>query len=68
MTLQAALGDTDELSFLGGNETNPVVGLDVSKGESQVQAFLDKANRIEKALVLNILLMDLSNLLNFLRN
>jgi hypothetical protein len=23
---------------------NPVIGLDVSKGESQVQAFLDKGN------------------------
>ncbi len=24
---------------------NPVIGLDVSKGESQVQAFLDKGKR-----------------------
>ena len=30
---------------------NPVVGLDVSKGESQVQALLDRVNHFEKALV-----------------
>ncbi len=31
---------------------NPVIGLDVSKGKSQVQAFLDKGNHIARALVL----------------
>ena len=34
---------------------NPVVGLDVSKGESQVQAFWIKVSPTVRALVLNIL-------------
>ena len=29
---------------------NPVVGLDVAKGESQVQAFLDKSKTVWKEL------------------
>ena len=29
---------------------NPVIGLDVAKGESQVQAFLDKKKPIQKEL------------------
>ena len=45
---------------------NPVIGLDVSKGASQVRAFLDKANLIVKALVLFIILKGLGNLLDFL--
>ncbi|CAH0298398.1 hypothetical protein QNH50_09255 [Peribacillus simplex] len=28
---------------------NPVVGLDISKGESQVQAFLDKSKPYQKS-------------------
>jgi transposase len=28
---------------------NPVIGLDVSKGESQVQAFLDKGKQYRKS-------------------
>jgi transposase len=35
---------------------NPVIGLDVSKGESQIQAFLDKGkNHILRALVLHMI-------------
>jgi len=37
---------------------NPVVGLDVSKGKSEVQAFLDKGNHMVRAFVLNMILMD----------
>ena len=29
---------------------NPVIGLDVAKGESQVQAFLDKKQAVQKKL------------------
>jgi hypothetical protein len=32
---------------------NPLIGLDVSKGESQVQAFLDKVKHIVRVLVLH---------------
>ena len=32
----------------GGSKMNPVVGLDVAKGESQVQAFLDKSKPFGK--------------------
>lgn len=35
---------------------NPVVGLDVSKGESQVQAYLDKGKHIVRDLMFLILL------------
>ena len=37
---------------------NPVVGLDIAKGESQVQAFLDKENLIERVLKYLILWRD----------
>lgn len=33
----------------GGSKMNPVVGLDVAKGESQVQAFLDKSKPFGKS-------------------
>jgi transposase len=35
---------------------NPVIGLDVSKGESQVQAFIDKGKPYRKSLVLHTIL------------
>lgn len=34
---------------------NPVIGLDISKGENQVQAFLDKGNHIVRVLKFLIL-------------
>lgn len=36
-------------SLGGGFRMNPVVGLDISKGESQVQAFLDKGKPYRKS-------------------
>ena len=51
MTLQEALGDTDNY-YISEEEIlimNPVIGLDVSKGESQVQAFLDKGKPYRKS-------------------
>ena len=38
---------------------NPVVGLDISKGESQVQAFLDKGKPYRKSFSSLITLRDL---------
>jgi hypothetical protein len=45
MILQEGLGVPMNL-FIGGEDLkmNPVVGLDVAKGESQVQAYLEKKN------------------------
>jgi transposase len=45
---------------------NPVVGLDVSKGESQVQAFLDKAKPYRKSFSVMHTLDGLDRLLEFL--
>ncbi|KAF0821597.1 Mobile element protein [Cytobacillus firmus] len=45
---------------------NPVVGLDVSKGESQVQAFSDKSNPNRRSFSINHNLKGLGNLLEFL--
>jgi transposase len=42
MKLQEGLGVAGKFRTIGGKKVNPVVGLDVAKGESQVQAFLDK--------------------------
>ncbi len=33
---------------------NPVIGLDISKGESQIQAFLDKAEPYRKGFSIRI--------------
>ena len=41
---------------------NPVIGLDVSKGESQVQAFLDKGKPYRKSFSINHNLEGLGNL------
>ena len=41
MILQEGLGVLAS-KIRGGIKMNPVVGLDIAKGESQVQAFLDK--------------------------
>ena len=46
---------------------NPVIGLDVSKGESQVQAFLDKGKPYRKSFSINHDLEGLENLLEFLQ-
>jgi transposase len=45
---------------------NPVVGLDVSKGESQIQAFLDKGKPFRKSFKVSHTLEGLSLLANFL--
>jgi transposase len=45
---------------------NPVVGLDVSKGESQVQAFLDKGKPYRKSFTVTHTTEELTNLLRFL--
>jgi transposase len=45
---------------------NPVVGLDVSKGESQIQAFLDKGKPFRKSFSVPHTLEGLSLLVNFL--
>jgi transposase len=46
---------------------NPVIGLDVSKGESQVQAFLDKGKPYRKSFSINHNLEGLEKLLEFLQ-
>ena len=46
---------------------NPVIGLDVAKGESQVQAFLDKKQPYKKSFKVAHTLEGLSNLLDFIR-
>ena len=45
---------------------NPVVGLDISKGESQVQAFLDKGKPYRKSFKVDHTLEGLSSLVAFL--
>jgi transposase len=45
---------------------NPVIGLDVSKGESQVQAFLDKSKPYRKSFSIKHDLKGLESLLEFL--
>jgi hypothetical protein len=46
---------------------NPVIGLDISKGESQVQAFLDKGKPYRKSFKVSHTLEGLSLLVGFLR-
>lgn len=46
---------------------NPVIGLDVSKGESQVQAFLDKGKPYRKSFSIEHNLEGLGNILEFLQ-
>ena len=46
---------------------NPVVGLDVSKGESQVQAFLDKGLPFRKSFSVKHTVEGFENLLGFLK-
>ena len=45
---------------------NPVIGLDVSKGESQVQAFLDKGKPYRKSFKVTHTLEGLNDLVIFL--
>ncbi|WP_087975006.1 IS110 family transposase [Oceanobacillus rekensis] len=45
---------------------NPVIGLDVSKGESQIQAFLDKGKPYRKSFSIKHDIKGLGNLLEFL--
>ena len=47
---------------------NPVVGLDISKGESQVQAFLDKGKPYRKSFKVDHTLEGLSSLVAFLKD
>ena len=46
---------------------NPVVGLDVAKGESQVQAFLDKGKPYRKSFSIQHNLEGLKRFLDFLQ-
>src|SRR3954470_15438432 len=46
---------------------NPVIGLDVAKGESQVQAFLDKKQPYKKSFKVAHTLEGLASLLDFMR-
>ncbi|MBZ5753910.1 IS110 family transposase [Metabacillus rhizolycopersici] len=46
---------------------NPVIGLDVAKGESQVQAFLDKKQPYKKSFKVAHTLEGLASLLDFIR-
>ncbi len=46
---------------------NPVVGLDVSKGESQVQAFLDKSQPYGKSFSISHTREGLDTFLHFLK-
>src|SRR4051794_539909 len=46
---------------------NPVIGLDVAKGESQVQAFLDKKQPYKKSFKVSHTLEGLASLLDFIR-
>jgi hypothetical protein len=45
---------------------NPVIGLDVSKGESHVQAFLDKGKPYRKSFSIRHTLDGLDSLLDYL--
>lgn len=45
---------------------NPVIGLDVAKGESQVQAFLDKKKPYKKSFKVEHTLEGLASLLEFI--
>jgi len=47
---------------------NPVVGLDVSKGESQVQAFLDKSQPYGKSFSISHTREGLDTFLHFLKS
>jgi transposase len=66
MTLQGAKGLPTNLFIGGESYMNPVVGLDVSKGESQVQAFLDKGKPYRKSFSVMHTLDGLDLLLEFL--
>ena len=47
---------------------NPVIGLDISKGESEVQAFLDKGKPYGKSFSIKHDLDGLGSLLEFLKD
>jgi transposase len=47
---------------------NPVIGLDISKGESQVQAFLDRGKPYRKSFKVDHTLEGLSSLVSFLED
>jgi len=47
---------------------NPVIGLDISKGESQVQAFLDKGKPYRKSFKVSHTLEGLNDLVIFLED
>lgn len=67
MTLHGGIRGTGKINSLGGGvRMNPVVGLDISKGESQVQAFLDKGNPYRKSFKISHTIEGLSLLEEFL--
>lgn len=68
MILQAGLGVTGKLSWKRSDTMNPVVGLDVSKGESQVQAFLDEGQSYGKSFSISNTREGLDTFLHFLKN
>jgi hypothetical protein len=45
---------------------NPVVGLDISRGESQIQAFVDKGKPFRKSFKVSHTLEGLGSLVEFL--
>src|ERR1700758_2708640 len=68
MILQGGTRGYRQFNFGGGElEMNPVVGLDVAKGESQVQAFLDKKKPYKKSFKVTHTLEGLDSLHQFLK-
>jgi len=49
MTLHEGLGATGKFNIRGDRRMDPVIGLDIAKGESQGQAFLDKGKPYGKS-------------------
>jgi transposase len=67
MILQGGTRGTGDFYVGGGDLTmNPVVGLDVAKGESQVRAFLDKKKPYKSSFKVTHTLEGLNNLHQFL--
>lgn len=66
MTLQEGLGVLVS-KIRGGKTMSPVVGLDVAKGESQVQAFLDKSKPFGKSFSMKHTREELHHFIGFLK-
>jgi transposase len=68
MILQGEIRGYRQFNIGGGElEMNPVVGLDVAKGESQVRAFLDKKKPYKKSFKVTHTLEGLDSLHQFLK-